>query len=115
MEGLFLTRVADVDCAAGRSIEGRFRRALQFLVILQFLHASKQLFGTPMSRRTGSQLLASLPTYLRHGVLYLFFAPRLLFDFRLRPPVTPPGCLRHPFGGGVKLSMEPGTLRTLFF
>ena len=62
MEGLFLTRVADVDCAAGRSIEGRFRRALQFLVILQFLQQASNFQGPPCNAKLGVNfLLASAP------------------------------------------------------
>ena len=62
MEGLFLTRVADVDCAAGRSIEGRFRRALQFLVILQFLQQASNFQGPPCNAKLGVNfLLDSLP------------------------------------------------------
>ena len=57
MEGLFLTRVADVDCAAGRSIEGRFRRALQFLVILQFLQQASNFQGPPCNAKLGVNFL----------------------------------------------------------
>jgi len=57
MEGLILTRVADVDCAAGRSIEGRFRRALQFLVILQFLQQASNFQEPPCNAKLGVNFL----------------------------------------------------------